>query len=189
MFCWVTDGVGHDLGPLVGMKRPFVLIVFSVFFGGIYGSYECFYEFNKVFWFQSMNSGLCGWTITDIQCLNSRPLDNFGSSDLKVKLSETVWSFAGFFVRRLPAVCFWYLLVGTDFCQNSQLISVFIMFQLIATGLNWSQATGCNEWKRAWVIVQFKCFSLNFSVMCSICFIDQLSTAIIWLICMWMIFF
>ena len=145
MFCWVTDGVGHDLGPLVGMKRPFVLIVFSVFFGGIYGSYECFYEFYKVFWFQSMNSGLCGWTITDIQCFNSKPLDNFGSSDLKVKLSETVWSFAGFFVRRLPAVCFWYLLVGTDFCQNSQLISVFIILQVIARGLSSWGSTGVKQ--------------------------------------------
>ena len=79
------------------------------------------------------------------QCLNSRPLDNFGSSDLKVKLSETVWSFAGFFVRRLPAVCFWYLLVGTDFCQNSQLISVFIILQLIARGLNSWGSTGVKQ--------------------------------------------
>ena len=42
IFCCVTDGVGHDFGPLVGMNRPFGLLIFlSCFFGGTYGSYEC----------------------------------------------------------------------------------------------------------------------------------------------------
>ena len=84
---------------------------------------------------------------------NSLPLDNFGSSGLKVKLSETVWSFAGFFVRRLPAVCLWYLLVETDFCQNSQLITVFIILELIAFIVK--QLVEMNENAPGWL------FSLN----------------------------
>ena len=70
------------------MKRPFVLIVFSVFFGGIYGSYECFYEFTKFFDFSPRILDSADGLLRTV--LNSRPLDNFGSSDLKVKLSETV---------------------------------------------------------------------------------------------------
>ena len=156
MFCWVTDGVGHDLGPLVGMKRPFVLIVFSVFFGGIYGSYECLSWVlqKKSDSFSPCTPDVLSWTHNFGTVENSVPLDSFGSSGLKVKLSETVWSFADFFVRRLPAVCLWYLLVGTDFCQNSQLISVFIILQLIAsTGVK--QLVEMNENAPGWL------FSLN----------------------------